>query len=140
MPLGPLEVMIVNFEDADFTGEIEAELVRLEDTGVLRVLDLLIVGKTADGVIEAIRTDNVHDGAMSKALLGITDGAPLDDEDVRSTAEAIAPGGAAAVAVLEHRWAIGLRESIARAGGTNVVNQWAEPEDLAALGVALPSA
>ena len=47
MSLGPLQVMIVNFEDTNFTGEIEAELIRLEETGTLRVLDVIFVAKSA---------------------------------------------------------------------------------------------
>ena len=46
MSLGPLQVMIVNFEDTNFTGEIEAELIRLEETGTLRVLDVIFVAKS----------------------------------------------------------------------------------------------
>ena len=57
MPLGPLQVMVVNFEDTNFTGEIEAELIRLEETGTLRVLDIIFVAKSLEGEIEVIRTD-----------------------------------------------------------------------------------
>lgn len=144
MPLGPLQVMVVNFEDTNFTGEIEAELIRLEETGTLRVLDVIFVAKSAEGDIEVIRTDDVHTGALSQALLGIGDGssgngATTDDPDVWRAADAIEPGNAAGIMVLEHRWSIPLREAIANAGGKSVITEWVGEEQVTSLGVALPA-
>ena len=62
-----------------------------------------------------------------------------EDADVWSAADAIEPGQAAAIAVLEHQWAIGLHEAIADAGGHHVVTEWVDEAQVAALGVALPS-
>lgn len=136
--------MVVNFEDTNFTGEIEAELIRLEETGTLRVLDLIFVAKSLDGDIEVIRTDDVHSGALSQALLGMTDDAAaaseaaVEDADVWYAADAIEPGSAAGIMVLEHRWSIPLRDAITAAGGTNVVTEWVDEEEVVSLGVALP--
>jgi hypothetical protein len=146
MSLGPLQVMVVNFEDTNFTGEIEAELIRLEEIGTLRVLDVIFVAKSLDGDIEVIRTDDVHTGALSQALLGMGDdssggngAATIDDADVWYAADAIEPGNAAGIMVLEHRWAIPLREAITGAGGTSVVTEWVDEAEVASLGVALPT-
>ena len=136
--------MVVNFEDTNFTGEIEAELIRLEETGILRVLDIIFVAKSLDGDIEVIRTDDVHSGALSQALLGMTDDAAaaseaaLEDADVWYAADAIEPGSAAGIMVLEHRWSIPLRNAITAAGGTKVVTEWVDEEEVVSLGVALP--
>jgi hypothetical protein len=136
--------MVVNFEDTNFTGEIEAELIRLEETGTLRVLDIIFVAKSLEGEIEVIRTDDVHTGVLTQALLGMTDSAELqaattDDADVWYAADAIAPGNAAGIMVLEHRWAIPLREAITKAGGKDVVTEWVDEAEVTALGVALPT-
>jgi hypothetical protein len=144
MPLGPLQVMVVNFEDTNFTGEIEAELIRLEETGTLRVLDIIFVAKSLDGEIEVIRTDDVHSGALTQALLGMNEKAAaaseaaLEDADVWYAADAIEPGNAAGIMVLEHRWSIPLRDAITAAGGTSVVTEWVDEEEVVGLGVALP--
>jgi hypothetical protein len=144
MPLGPLQVMVVNFEDTNFTGEVEAELIRLEETGTVRVLDLIFVAKSLDGEIEVIRTDDIHTGVLTQALLGLT-GSPeltaatIDDADVWYAADAIQPGSAAGIMVLEHRWAIPLRDAIENAGGTNVVTEWVDEAQVASLGAALPT-
>jgi hypothetical protein len=144
MSRGPLQVLVVNFDDANFTGEIQSELGRLEDAGVLRVLDLLVVAKSDSGEVEVVKTDDVHSGDLTQAVLGLDDPGAAealgdDATDVWYAADAIEPGGAAAVAVLEHRWAIGLREAIERAGGRQAAAEWVDEEQIASLGVALPA-
>ena len=143
MSLGPLQVMIVNFDDTNFTGGIEAEFVRLQNAGILRVLDLIFVAKSAEGEIEIIKTGEVHTGTLTQALLGGARKDPAqvhaEDADVWSAADAIEPGQAAAIAVLEHQWAIKLHEAIADPGGHHVVTEWVDESQVTALGVALPS-
>jgi hypothetical protein len=143
MPLGPLQIMIVNFEHTNFTGEIEAEFVRLQDAGIIRVLDLIFVAKSEAGEVEVLKTGEVHTGTLTGALLGLDGPAEetvdADDADVWYAADAVAPGNAAAIAVLEHQWAIPLRTAILNAGGRDVTTEWVDEEQLTALGVALPS-
>jgi uncharacterized protein DUF6325 len=143
MSRGPLQVLVVNFEDANFTGEIQSELVRLDDAGIVKVLDLLFVAKSQSGEVEVLKTSDLHTGRLGQAVLGIDEaratGALGDDAaDVWSAADAIDPGCAAAIAILEHRWAIPLHDAIARAGGREAAVEWINEEQLAGLGVTLP--
>jgi hypothetical protein len=141
MSRGPLQVLVVNFEDANFTGEIQSELIRLDDAGIVKVLDLLFVGKTEDGEVKVLKTSDVHTGRLSQAVLGMDEarGSLGDDAaDVWSAADAIEPGGAAAIAILEHRWAIPLHEAILRAGGSEAASDWVDESQLAGMGVTLP--
>ncbi|HWK30249.1 MAG TPA: hypothetical protein VNS09_27015 [Solirubrobacter sp.] len=142
MAPAPLQIMIVNFEHTNFTGEIEAELERLENAGILRVHDVLYVGKSQDGDIEVLRAGDAYAGTLASTLLGIDgDEAVVEevesDEDVWYVADAIAPGGGAGIAVLEYVWAGPLRDAIVGAGGTGVVTEWVHPDQLADLGVTL---
>jgi Family of unknown function (DUF6325) len=141
MSRGPLQVLVVNFEDSNFTGEIQSELVRLDDAGIVKVLDLLFVAKSESGEVEVLKTSDVHTGQLSQAVLGIDEAsAKLGDDaaDVWSAADAIDPGSAAAIAILEHRWAIPLHAAIARAGGREAATEWIDEAQLAGLGVTLP--
>jgi hypothetical protein len=54
-----------------------------------------------------------------------------------SVADAIPLGTTAAVALIEHRWAIPLRDAIRRAGGETIADTWVHPGDLVAAGAAL---
>jgi hypothetical protein len=61
------------------------------------------------------------------------------DEAVWSIADTIPAGTAAAVALIEHRWAIPLRDAVRRAGGVALADTWVHPEDLVAAGAAAAS-
>jgi len=141
MSLGPLQVLVVNFGEANFSGEVEAELRRLEEAGTVRLHDVLVVAKTAEGEVAVVRTGDQHSGALGSAILGIgtAPGQDVESADVLEVADAIEPGGAAAIAVLEHTWAIPLYEAIERAGGTGVATEWADAEALAQMGVPITS-
>jgi hypothetical protein len=87
-----------------------------------------LVGVGAEG------EEGVEEGALAGAE-GAQEGF-LGDEAVWSVADAIPVGGTAAVALIEHRWAIPLRDAIRRAGGVPLADSWVHPEDLIAIGVA----
>lgn len=122
MTFGPLQVLVINFDESNFAGQIQTELDRLEQTGILRVRKALVIAKHGDGEIEVRRAG--HESAELS-------------EDERTVADALEPGGAAAIAVLEHEWATRLRDAIESAGGTSVRSTWANADELASLGVTL---
>ena len=49
--------------------------------------------------------------------------------------EEIPNGSAAALVLLEHHWAVGLRDAVARAGGYRVSDGFISPLDLIAVGL-----
>jgi hypothetical protein len=134
--MGPVQMLVIGFEGAEFKGEIAAELERLREDDTIRVIDLVVVAKDAEGNV------SVADGedGLALRLLDVTDAdlAHLDQaeaEDVWQAPEAIPPGGAAAVALIDHRWAIPLRDAIAAAGGVPLADAWLAPEDVASIGL-----
>lgn len=58
-----------------------------------------------------------------------------DASDLWDAADAIPPGTTAAVALIEHQWAIPLRDAILRAGGMPIADAWLAPEDVASIGL-----
>jgi hypothetical protein len=141
MTLGPVQLLVVGFERPDFSGEVLAELERLRDSDVVRVLDLLVVHKGADGVVERLHRSELSAGdagAVVAALIGLGE-APVEadaaEEELWSLDEAIPNDSAAAIALVEHRWAIGTREAIRAAGGVAIADAWIHPADLAAAGL-----
>ena len=159
MTVGPVEIFVIAFNDPEFHGEIRAELERLRDGDIIRLVDLLAVRKTEDGVIESIQQSDLDAdealafGAAVGALIGfgaageegmelgavwglreLADGHVFDDEDKWRVADAIAPGEGALVALVEHRWAIPVREAVRRAGGHAVAGRWIADQDLIRLG------
>ena len=165
MAIGPVQMLIVGFQDPDFRGEVLEELTRLKDADIIRLIDLIVVKKDDEGNIETLHTSDLdeHDalefGAVAGALIGLgyagdegaeagamagaeamADGQVFDDDQVWYAADAIPNGTAAGVALIEHRWAIPLRDAIVRAGGIPLVDEWIHANDLIAVGVATAEA
>ncbi len=158
MAMGPVQVLIVGFgEDAEFKGAALDELKRLREHDIVRVIDLLVVHHNEDGTIEKVELADHEElaelGAIAGALIGFgaageegaeagaEAGAELGDEDelyddaeVWYIADSIPPGTTAAIVILEHRWAIPLRNAIADAGGFALADRWLHPQDLLAVG------
>jgi uncharacterized membrane protein len=165
MVVGPVQVLVVGFGEDRFTGEIIPELERLREHDVIRTIDLLLVHKNEGGDLTVLehsdlnREERMEFGAFVGALVGFgaggedeaeeaaiagaaefEDGQMFDDADVWYLADAIPEGTSAAIALIEHRWAIPLREKIRAAGGVPLADQWVHPEDLIAIGLAAAEA
>ena len=159
MTFGPVQMLVVGFDSDEFTGKIREELQRLKEHDIVRVIDLLAVRKSEDGELEILQESDltqdeaVEFGALIGALVGfgaggeeeatiaavagaaeLEDGHVFDDSEVWYLGDAIPPGTAAAIALLEHRWAIPLRDKIIEAGGVALADEWIHPRDLIAVG------
>jgi hypothetical protein len=121
--LGPVDYLVVEFPagQQNFTGEALSELVRLHDSGMIRVMDLIIVGKAADGSVAAQElTDlgDLGDLARIEAQLAET----LAEEDVNNLAYVMSPGSTGAILVYENLWAAPFGAAVRHAGGQLVAN------------------
>jgi hypothetical protein len=143
MSLGPVQLLVIGFDRPDFSGEVLAELERLRESDVVRVIDLLVVQKGADGVVRRLHHPDLtgeEAGAVLGTLIGLDatgpEGGELPaEEESWSLDEAIPNDSAAAIALVEHRWAIGTRDAIGAAGGVAVAEAWIHPADLVAAGL-----
>ena len=116
--LGPVDYLVVEFPPGaqNFTGEMAAELVRLSDAGTIRVLDLLILQKAADGSIDAYEIDET-DAVDEIRALETHVSEILAADDVLNLAAAMEPGSVAGVLVWENTWAAPFASAARRAGG-----------------------
>src|SRR5262245_60545123 len=116
--LGPVDYLVVEFPPGaqNFTGEMAAELVRLSDAGTIRVLDLLILQKAADGSVDAYEIDETEAADEIRALeTSVSE--ILAADDVEHLAAAMEPGSVAGVLVWENAWAAPFASAARRAGG-----------------------
>jgi uncharacterized membrane protein len=165
MSIGPIQMLVVGFEGPKFKGEILEELRRLKDEDIIRLIDLLVIKKNDDGTVETLHQSDLTEheaiefGAVAGALIGLgaageegakagaragaealEDGHALSDDQVWYAADAIPNGTAAGIALIEHRWAIPLRDAIVRAGGMPLIDEWIHVTDLVAAGLKLKEA
>lgn len=161
MAVGPVQLIVVGFNHPEFHGEIIAELERLHDEETVRVIDALAVHKDADGEIEVqhlstlSKEEAIEVGSTIGALIGLgiegeegaEEGAALgaeaaedgvdvfSDEQAWDILEEIPNDSAAALILLEHHWAVPLRDAIARAGGYRIGDGFISPLDLVGIGL-----
>jgi uncharacterized membrane protein len=161
MAIGPVQLIVLGFNHPDFHGEVIAELERLHENGMVRVIDSLAVYKDADGDLEVEHLSNltqeeaVELGTKIGALIGLgIDGEEGMEAGAEAGAEQAAEEGinvfggdewdvledipndsAAALILLEHHWAVPLRDAIARANGFRISDGFISPLDLVAIGL-----
>ncbi|WP_426244534.1 DUF6325 family protein [Nocardioides sp. LHG3406-4] len=121
--LGPVDWIVVEFPGSRFKGEIVPELQDLVERGIVRVLDLLIMRKDADGSLEAFELSDLDDTEVGALRTYETDLAMLlSEDDVTAVAAAVEPGSTAAVLVWENTWAAPFGSAVRRAGGQLVAS------------------
>ena len=162
MAIGPVQLIVLGFEHPDFHGEIIEELEKLRESDTIRVIDSLAVHKDAEGEIEIMHLSNltkeeaIEVGSKVAALIGLgiegEDGMEagaeigaemaaeegihvFSDEDAWDVLEDIPNDSAAALLLIEHHWAVPLRDAVARAGGFRVSDGFISPLDLVEIGL-----
>jgi hypothetical protein len=116
--LGPIDYVVVEFpaKTKQFSGAVAAELLSLIESGLIRVLDLLVLEKDADGEIEAFEIEDLGDLGDLRALEGqMAELLALDD--VIHLAAAMKPGSTAGVLVWENVWAAPFGVAARESGG-----------------------
>jgi uncharacterized membrane protein len=161
MAIGPVQLLVLGFEHPDFHGEIIEELERLRESDTVKVIDSLAVYKDAEGEIEVMHLSNLSKdeaielGSKVGALIGLgiegdkgmeagafagaeatANGVDFfHDEEAWDVLEEIPNDSAAALILLEHHWAVPLRDAIARAGGSRISDGFISPFDLIEIGL-----
>jgi hypothetical protein len=137
---GPVQVLVVGLDRPTFSGEVLAEFTRLREAGIVRLVDLLVISRTEDGLFETLTLPEGVEadfGDLAASVLGQPEEsaeadaqvADMDNASTWSLADAIPIGGTAAVALIEHTWAAPLSAAIQRAGGTLLEETWLARED-----------
>jgi uncharacterized membrane protein len=162
MAIGPVQLIVLGFEHPDFHGQIVDELDKLRKSDTIRVIDALAVYKDGEGEMEVMHLSNltkeeeIELGSKVAALIGLgiegeegmEEGAkvgaemaaeegihPFSDEEAWDVLEDIPNDTAAALLLIEHHWAVPLRDAIASAGGFRISDGFISPLDLVAIGL-----
>jgi len=158
--LGPIQFVAFGFDSLDrFNGQILDQLEELTDVPAVRVLDVLFIAKEDNGDLVALEGGElgVEDGdevlgTLLGALMGFSfegdaDAPPgavteasaigVTVADVRRIGRDLAPGTGAALFLLEHRWAVGLRDALRDSGGFPLAQGFLTLEGLVMIGAEL---
>ena len=158
----PLQMVMLAFDGNRFEGRILAELKRLREEGIVRLVGLLFVRKDVNGAItslqesdlepptalligSAMRDETALRARPARDLVGprrfasVMGGAEetslfgYTDADIRRIAAEIPKNTAVALALFEHMWALQLKEAIVDAGGFVAADGLVGPAALMAL-------
>jgi uncharacterized membrane protein len=162
MAIGPVQLIVLGFNHPDFHGEVISELERLRESDTIRVIDSLAVYKDADGELEVEHLSNLteqeaielgskigaliglgiegEEGAEAGAIAGAEQAADegihvFSDAAAWDVLEDIPNDSAAALILIEHHWAVPLRDAIARAGGFRISDGFISSLDLVEIGL-----
>ena len=116
--LGPVDYVVVEFPAgaSNFTGEMATELRALVDSKTIRVIDVLILTKDADGSVEATELSDVDElGELQTIEAELAE--LLAADDVAQLAVAMEPGSTAGVLIWENLWAAPFASAARRSGG-----------------------
>jgi uncharacterized membrane protein len=160
--IGPVQLIVFGFDQPKFGGGVAAEMKRLNEAGIVRLIDALVIRKSAEGDIDTYRATELtmeeaeKFGAILGGLLGLgaggeagmvagaeagmeavadRDGHLFSEVQTWDVLEDIPNDTAAAIVLLEHRWAIPLRDAIRAEGGVGIGDLWLTPRDLVAAGL-----
>ena len=121
--LGPVDWIVVEFPGSRFNGLIAPALGDLVERNIIRVLDLLILKKDADGTLEAFEMSDLDDTEVGELRSLETELAMLlSEDDVAAVAAAVEPGSSAAVLVWENTWAVPFATAVRGSGGQLVAS------------------
>ena len=121
--LGPVDYVVVEFpaDASNFTGEMADELVKLVNSGTIRLIDVLILTKNDDGTVDAMELSDIEElGELETLEAQLAE--LLAEEDVEHLANAMEPGSTAGVLIWENLWAAPFASAARRSGGQLIAN------------------
>lgn len=157
--LGPIQLMAIGFETNEkFRGDALRELNEVRSRGVIRLLDMLFVMKDKEGNILTMEdTDltpeeeievgdliskmiGLEEGSVEKAASGVSAETSAENsyglaiKDIMDVVDRIEPGTSAALLLIEHVWAAGLKHAVREAGGHPIAQGFLTPEAMMIIG------
>ena len=124
---GSVELAAIAFPGSKFKGEIVPALADLVNSGVVAILDLLVISKSDEGDVVSLEIGEMEDGGMFDDLDGEVMGL-LSAEDIETAGQLLEPGNTAALIVWENTWARKLIGAIRDAGGELLVHDRLDAE------------
>jgi hypothetical protein len=136
---GPIDFVLIEFPGDKLTGEAGPALMDLVERGVIRLYDLLVISKDADGSVEVLELTDPAGLEGFTAFAGAHSGL-LGDDDVREAGAAMKPGTVAALIVYENSWAVPFVAAARNSGGELIASaRIPAPDVMAALDTLEPT-
>ena len=126
---GPIDYIIVGFENAQFDGSILAALSDAIDRGIIKVIALSFISKAADGTVTTLDVAQLKDNYVVDFVqkYGISSES-ITSDDTAEVAEVLNEGEAAGLLVVEQVWAKPFKQAVINANGYLIAEGRIHPE------------
>ncbi len=137
---GPVDFILLEFPRDGLTGKAGQALIDLVERGIVRIYDLVVISKHADGAVEVVELTDPGSGAGTFAYFAGARSGLLKDEDMQEAAGAMEPNTVAALIVYENSWAIPFVAAVRNSGGELIASARIPAPDVMAAVEALEQA
>jgi len=134
MLVGPVEYALLSYDDGGLGADVTAELAKLVDVGLIRILDLAVITKDEDGAVNLAEYDEASGFADIASVDGEIGGL-ISQEDADYAGEVLDRGTSAALLVWEDPWAQPLFDAL-QASGVVLLEGGRVPDDIAVAAMA----
>ena len=131
MTYGPIDFVALEFKGNQFKGEILPAIMDLVSRQVVRVIDMIVVKKDADGKVTHQEMQE-HDNAVLAVFdpLKAEISGMIQVEDIEMIGEKLENNSTAAVILFENLWAIRFIEAVENANVRSVIHVRIPHEDV----------
>jgi hypothetical protein len=120
---GPVDVLVFALGAPQFDGSILRELQKQTASGTIRVLDVMVLFKSAEGQCWSVDIENLPEEDLAKLKFDkLAAHGLFDSEDAETLWEGMVPDSAVMALAIEHTWAIELVNVLEAAGVEVAVN------------------
>jgi Family of unknown function (DUF6325) len=128
--IGPVEYTLFEFPGSKFNGDVAPALAEAARSGVIRIIDLVLVKKAADGSLEVVEVTSFPPEVTAQfdEIDGEIDGL-FNEEDIATVAQDLEPGSSGLLILWEAAWAARLAAAVRGSGGELVARETV-PRDL----------
>lgn len=129
MAIGPVDVYVIGFPGNQFTGRIAPAIIDLVEKGIIRVLDVLLVIKDAEGNVSAVEMADLTSDEPSFMSIDIVQPGALGSEDAEEISDDLPLNSSALLIAIENTWAAQLTAEF-RAANAVVIDYIRIPVDV----------
>lgn len=122
--MGPVEFILLGFEGNRFNGDIAPAISELVDKGLVRLIDVAVVMKDAEGEIQILEMQELDEDVAHavRTLAGEVRGL-MSEADLMEVGESLTPSSTVAALLVEHLWATRFADAVRAAGGELLVSE-----------------
>lgn len=127
---GPIDYVIVGFEGNKFDGSILPAIGDAIDKGIINLIAFSFIEKDADGTVNSVDLADLGDDEYVVDFVQKYPGddTVIDDDDIDEISDLVEPNTSVGMLVVEHVWAVPLKQAIVKANGVLIADGRIHPD------------